>query len=107
MADIALRYAQAFADVVASSELNREQVRQQLEDFAGSLAGSRELRELLENPSIDQATKVKVLDAVGGRIGFDRQVRNFLAVLTAHDRMEMLGDVLDQYNAIADRQAGI
>lgn len=107
MAAVTLRYAQAFADVVAASQLDREQVRQQLDDFAGTLAGSRELRELLENPSIDQATKVKVLDAVGGRIGFGRQVRNFLAVLTAHDRMEMLGEVLDAYNAIADRQAGI
>ena len=75
MAHVALRYAQAFADVVAASELNREQVRQQLDDFAGTLAGSRELRELLENPSIDQPTKVKVLDAALGmrqRRGFRR-----------------------------------
>lgn len=107
MADVALRYAQAFADVVAAQNLDRGQVRQQLEDFAGTLAGSRELRELLENPSIDQATKVKVLDAVGGKIGFSGAVRNFLAVLTAHDRMEMLGQVLDEYNSIADRLAGI
>jgi F-type H+-transporting ATPase subunit delta len=50
MAVFAARYARAFADVVQDAKLNPAEVEQQLEDFAATFAGSKDLRELLLNP---------------------------------------------------------
>ena len=41
----------------------------QMRDFAETLAGSSELREVLENPSIEMAGKLKVLDAIAAASG--------------------------------------
>ena len=69
MSVVSLRYAHAFASVAASSHLDTAAAQQQLSDFSATLAGSRELREVLMNPSIPADQKLKVLDAIAGRIG--------------------------------------
>ena len=79
MSVLSLRYAHAFASVAASSHLDTAAAQQQLNDFNGTLSGSHELREVLMNPSIANEQKLKVLDAIAGRIGMFPQVRNFLA----------------------------
>ena len=59
MSVLSLRYAHAFASVAASSHLDTTAAQQQLNDFNGTLAGSRELREVLTNPSIATDQKLK------------------------------------------------
>jgi F-type H+-transporting ATPase subunit delta len=71
------------------------------------LAGSRELREVLMNPSIANEQKLKVLDAIAGRIGMFPQVRNFLAVIMDHQRLAELDEILTEYHAVADDQSGL
>ncbi len=66
---------------------------------AGTLAGSRELREVLMNPSIATEQKLKVLDAIAGRIGMFPQVRNFIAVIMDHRRLAELNEILAEYHA--------
>jgi len=107
MASFAPQYARAFADAVAESNLDATAVRQQLEDLASSIAGSHDLRETLANPSIPHEQKLKVLDALCGRIGCVKQVRNFLAVLMDHNRLDGLQEVLAEYNTLADSQQKI
>lgn len=107
MAAYALRYAHAFQQVVATQHLNLNAVRQQLNDFAGTLQNSKALREVLENPALSHQDKLKVLDAIGVKIGFLPQVRNFLAVLMDHQRLSELNDVLAEFFAVADAAAGI
>ena len=80
-------------------------VQQQLDDFSKTLAGSRELREVLMNPSIANEQKMKVLDAIAGRIGMFPQVRNFLAVVMDHQRLAELDEILAEYHTIADEQS--
>jgi F-type H+-transporting ATPase subunit delta len=104
MSVLSLRYAHAFASVAASSHLDTAQAQQQLNDFSGTLAGSRELREVLMNPSIATDQKLKVLDAIAGRIGMFPQVRNFLAVIMDHQRLAELNEILAEYHAVADEQ---
>ncbi len=77
MSVLSLRYAHAFASVATSSHLDTAAAQQQLEDFSKTLHGSRELQEVLMNPSIANEQKLKVLDAIAGRIGMFPQVRNF------------------------------
>ncbi|HXE08466.1 MAG TPA: ATP synthase F1 subunit delta [Acidobacteriaceae bacterium] len=103
---LALRYARAFADVAESAKLDSAAAQSQLRDFADTVSGSRDLRELLENPSIEQASKLNVLDAIRKRLGMYTQVRNFLAVILEHGRLAELNDILEQYREIADADSG-
>ena len=107
MSVLSLRYAHAFASVAASSHLDVAAAQQQLSDFSGTLAGSRELREVLMNPSIANDQKLKVLDAIAGRIGMFPQVRNFIAVIMDHQRLDELDEILTEYHAVADDQSGL
>ena len=106
MSVLALRYAHAFAAVAASTHLDVAAAQQQLRDFSGTMAGSHELREVLMNPSIAKPQKLKVLDAIAARIGMFPQVRNFLAVIMEHQRLAELDEILTEYHAVADEQAG-
>jgi F-type H+-transporting ATPase subunit delta len=107
MSVLSLRYAHAFASVAASGHLDVVAAQQQLSDFSGTLAGSRELREVLMNPSIANEQKLKVLDAIAGRIGMFPQVRNFIAVIMDHQRLDELDEILTEYHAVADDQSGL
>ena len=106
MSAITLRYAHAFASVVASQKLDTAAVMQQLEDFNQTFHGSRELREVLMNPAISSDQKLKVVDAISSRIGMLPQVRNFVAVMMDHHRLDEIGAILSEYRVIADEAAG-
>jgi F-type H+-transporting ATPase subunit delta len=107
MSVISLRYAHALASVVASQHLDAGAARQQLDDFAQTLAGSRELREVLMNPSISNEQKLRVLDAIAGRIGMFPQVRNFIAVVMGHDRLPALSEMVAEFAEVSDEQSGL
>ena len=81
--------------------------QQQLADFAERSRGASELREVLMNPSIPNEQKLKVLDAIAGRIGMFPQVRNFLAVIMDHQRLDELDEILDEYHLVADEQSNL
>ncbi|WP_035351302.1 ATP synthase F1 subunit delta [Edaphobacter aggregans] len=107
MSAIALRYAHAFASVVASQKVNSAAAQKQLRDFTDTFNGSRELREVLMNPAISGDQKLKVLDAIARKIGMLPQVRNFLAVIMDHQRLSELDEILAEYHAVADEQTGV
>jgi len=107
MSVLALRYAHAFASVAESNHLDTNAAQQQLRDFNETLADSRQLREVLMNPSIATEQKLKVLDAIAARIGMLPQVRNFLAVIMDHQRLNELDEILTEYHAVADEQSGL
>jgi F-type H+-transporting ATPase subunit delta len=107
MSVLSLRYARAFATVATSAKLDVAAAQQQLADFSGTFAGSQQLREILMNPSIPNEQKLKVLDAIAGRIGMFPQVRNFLAVIMDHQRLDELNEILDEYHLVADEQANL
>jgi F-type H+-transporting ATPase subunit delta len=106
MASSAPRYARAFAEVAESAKLDAAKAQQQMRDFADTLAGSSELREFLDNPSIEMPKKLKVLDAIAAGIGMFPQVRNFFAVILEHHRLTELDEILTEYGELADEHAG-
>jgi F-type H+-transporting ATPase subunit delta len=105
MATAAPRYARAFAEVAEAARLDTDAVQAQIRDFSATLAGSLELREVLENPSIETAGKLKVLDGIAGRLGMLAQVRNFIAVILEHHRLGELDEILAEYKRLADEHA--
>jgi len=107
MAAFELRYAKAFQQVAAAQGLNADAVRGQLADFAATFDESRALREFLLNPALAQADKLKVLDAVSSRVGMDKAVRNFVAVLMDHGRLESMKEIVAEYATMADAANGI
>jgi F-type H+-transporting ATPase subunit delta len=107
MSVFASRYARALADVVLEAKLNPAEVRQQLEDFAATFAGSKELREVLLNPSLPTAKRVAILDAVNRRIGCGPKVRNFLAVLISRERLAALSEIVEEYRLEMNRRLEI
>jgi F-type H+-transporting ATPase subunit delta len=105
MSTVSLRYAHAFAAVAAKQHLDVNAAQQQLGDFAGTFAGSHDLREILMDPSIPNPQKLKVIDAIAQRIGMFLAVRNFIAVIMEHQHLHELTEILTEYHAIADEQS--
>ena len=107
MAIFTLRYARAFQQVATAQNLNTDVLRGQLQDFGATFDASRELREFLLNPSLQQSDKLKVLDAIASRIGMEKTVRNFIAVLMDHQRLDALHEIVEEYGVLADEAKGI
>jgi F-type H+-transporting ATPase subunit delta len=104
MAIVDSRYARAFAAVVDKQKLDIAAAQSQLNDFALTLEGSAELRELLENPSVPEDQKLKVLDVIAERLAMSRVARNFIAVMIAHQRLHEIRDILSSYASVADEE---
>ena len=107
MAMITLRYAHAFEQVVVANKLDSAAALSQLRDFAGTFTGSADLREVLTDPSVPAAQKLKVLDAIAGKLGMFPQVRNFVAVIIEHDRLHELNEIIGEYASAADQDSGV
>src|SRR5271155_2937301 len=104
MAVFAARYARAFAGAVLDAKLAPADVQRQLDDFAATFAGSKDLKELLLNPSLPAGKRVHILDVVNGRVGCLPLVRNFLAVLIRHERLGALNEILEEYRLEMNRR---
>lgn len=97
MAAFTARYARALADVVFEERLRPEEVESQLNDFSAAWRESADLREVFRDPSFPATQKVAILDKLNTRLNMSQPVRNFLAVLINHDRMESLDEVLADF----------
>jgi F-type H+-transporting ATPase subunit delta len=102
MAAFTARYARALADVIFAPPTGVERVsphdaQSQLNDFAAAWHESADLREVFLDPSFPAAQKVAILDKLNTRLHMSHPVRNFIAVLINHDRLESLDEILDDY----------
>src|SRR5579863_2757376 len=107
MAAFASRYARAFADVVASAHLDAAAIDRQLNDFLATWDGSRELREVFENPAIPAPQKVDILDKMNQKLGLKRELRNLIAVLINNDRIAHIHEIVAAYRAEMQERLGI
>ncbi len=107
MAAFVSRYARAFADVVAEFHLDAASVDKQLSDFLASWDGSPELREVFQDPSVPAVQKIAVLDQMKAKLKLAPQVRNLLAVLTDHDRIGAVHEVVEEYHKELQARLGI
>ena len=103
---IANRYARALADAVAASGEYRK-VLSELEDFERAYRESKELREVFDSPAVTLPEKVKILEAIGQRLGESPLSLNFLRVLLANYRMPLLEEAVQAYRTIANDRQGI
>jgi len=106
MASVTSTYARAFADAVFDGHLDPGKTLQEAQSVAELVAGSKELREVWETPSIIAEQKRAVLDAIVARQGISRTVRNFVAVLIDHRRINFLGPIVKQFELELDQRMG-
>ena len=107
MAAVLGRYARAYAEVAVKNKLNPEKTVAEFQQMADVVNGSRELRNVLQNPAVSREQKLKLLDSIIQHIGASKMLRNFLAVLIDHRRIGNIGDVLEQFKQELDRRMGI
>jgi F-type H+-transporting ATPase subunit delta len=107
MAAIDLRYARAFAAVIANQKLNMAAAQGELDDFVSTLDASEELREVLQNPSIPESQKLGVLDAIAAKAGMSKVVRNFIALIAHHERLHELNEMVAELASLADEASHV
>jgi F-type H+-transporting ATPase subunit delta len=106
MASVAGSYARAFADVVIGGRLDAHQALAELHILGTLLASSSDLRRVWETPGIPADQKRKVLDAIVAREGTSRPVRNFVAVLIDHRRVEFFERIVAQFEKEMNQRLG-
>ena len=106
MASVASTYARAFADVVLSAHLDANRAIGGLRRIAGLLAESADLRRVWENPAVPAEQKRKLLDAIVHREGLEPHVRNLVAVLIDHRRVQFLSRITEQLEKELDARLG-
>ena len=106
MASIASTYARAFADVVLDARLDANRAIGGLRCINGLLVESTELRRVWENPAVPVEQKRRLLDAIVRREGVEKPVRNLVAVLIDHRRVQYLERIAQQLEKELDARLG-
>jgi F-type H+-transporting ATPase subunit delta len=106
MASVTNTYARAFADAVFDTGLDPDRTLQEARAMAELVAGSNELRAVWEAPSITAEQKREVLDAIVARQRISKTVRNFVAVLIDHRRINFLQPIVRQFELELDQRLG-
>jgi F-type H+-transporting ATPase subunit delta len=106
VASVASTYARAFADVVLSAHLDANRAVGGLLQIVGLLAESEDLRRVWENPAVPAEQKRNLLDAIVQREGIERHVRNLVAVLIDHRRVQFLARIVEQLKKELDARMG-
>ena len=104
------RYARALLDVLdvlESTQTDGEAADRELSDFAAAWDESPSLRHVFVDPSIPAAKKVEILDKLNARLGMSKPVRNFLAVIVNHERMEGFPVILEEFRRMLRGDLGI
>jgi len=99
-------YARAFSDVVFEKRLDVARVTQELSTIDATMAESSELKRVWENPSIPSEQKRKLLDAIASREGLSQTVRNFIAVLIDHRRIQFFEGIVQQFQREINARLG-
>jgi F-type H+-transporting ATPase subunit delta len=107
MASVPSTYARAFADVVFSARLDAARAVGGLRQITALVEQSAELRRVWENPAVPAEQKRKLLDVIAERDGIDRPVRNLIAVLIDHRRLNFLPRIVEQFERELDRRMGL
>jgi len=96
VASVASTYARAFADVVFSAHLDANRSVSGLRQIVELMGESAELRRIWDNPAVPADQKHKVLDAIVQRDEIEKPVRNLIAVLIDHRRLNFLPRIVEQ-----------
>jgi F-type H+-transporting ATPase subunit delta len=98
---IARRYAKALFNLLTPSDI--QPAADCLATLAGTLAMSRELRGLLENPIINRDKKAAVMRELGSVAAAPPTVERFLAHAVGKNRIALLVEISEAFARLADQ----
>jgi F-type H+-transporting ATPase subunit delta len=101
-----LQYANALADVVLAQGA-ADAALKQLADFEAAFAESSELRNFLTSPGVPREAKHGVIEKIAARIGADKIIRNFLFVISDHQRWHILPEIVAAFQNVIRQRQGI
>ncbi|MGA3028438.1 MAG: ATP synthase F1 subunit delta [Bryobacteraceae bacterium] len=104
----ASRYAHALLDVVLEpgSTVKPAEVVAQIAAVEALVAGSDDLRNVLQTPAIPGSRKRAVLAKLAVPLGLAPLVRNFLFVITDHRRLADLPQIREAFEEFVDEKMG-
>src|SRR5579862_8678090 len=106
MASVTNIYARAFADAVLNAKQDAARTLEEAQQLEELVASSRDLREFWETPAIPAEQKRAVLDSIVAAERISGIVRNFVAVLIDHRRINFLGPIVKQFELELDKRMG-
>lgn len=105
--DVSDSYAKALVEL-AEEKGSLEQVHADVDAVAGLVKENVKLRELLFNPVVTGDKKTAVVNKIGKEAGFQKYTTNFLNLLVAKDRVNLLEEICEsfeeQYCELTDTQ---
>lgn len=105
--EYAARYARALLDVLEANKADVEAADRELGEFEAAWLESPGLKHVFVDPSIPAAKKVAILDRLNQRLGMSQPVRNLLAVIVNHERMEGFEAILSEFRRMMHAELGI
>ena len=94
------RYARALLEVLEQNKSDAEAADRELGEFAAAWRESAPLRSVFLDPSYPAKQKVGLLDKLNGRLGMSGTVRNFLAVIVNHERMDGFEAIVEEFQRL-------
>jgi len=106
---VANQYAKALMEVVArpGAPLAPEAALSQLESFAEVLAGAPELKGVMLSPAVSRDDKRRALRCIGGLLGLDGLILNFLDVIATRRRVSLFSLITAAFRTQIDERNGV
>ena len=103
---IARRYASALADVAIAQGEARE-VQEELNAWEAMFAGSSELRQLVDSPTVPLEEKRKVFRSLINRLRPRPTTANFILVLLQNQRLGQFAEINKSFSQALDARSGV
>lgn len=103
---IARRYAKALL-IIGKEDGQAEAYGKELDGFAKLMAKEKELEQAICNPLYGASGRKNVLEAVIGKVGISKIVGSFLLLLFDKGRFDVLSDINEFYQKLADELKGV
>ncbi len=101
------RYARALLDVLEGNGADAEAADRELGEFVAAWQESPGLRSVFLDPSYPARQKVGLLDKLNAKLGMSGPVRNFVAVIVNHERMEGFEAIVEEFRRLLRGDLGI
>ena len=104
---VSRRYAKSLMAVAVERGAAAEEILADLENAAVFLAEQPRIIELFKNPKLPMADRLASLERFLAASHLNPLNQNFLRLLLRKQRIDLIGDIAEEFRALADTQAGI
>jgi F-type H+-transporting ATPase subunit delta len=103
---VAQRYAAALADV-AFEHKDAERFKSELAAFVEALNSSADLRNFLDNPTVDASIKRRATEKIAAAMHLSAGIRNFVLVVVDHQRAGIFPEIEAAFREELNARLGI